>query len=863
MPTGAIEQYTYDQYHNVRTALTEEGLEALFLYDEYGNNTDTYLNGVLQDEDGYDYDATIYSYAEYTEDGNYIAYVVDPNFNESRYGYNLETGVLEWYQAPEDSAATRTEYEYDTLYRLTDTTKAVSGLTGGLTEITNSYTYNNDLLTTITHSNTEDLSTVYTFTYGIFNLLQNIKVGNRTLINYEYTSDATGYNLTKSRYGNGSVISYEYDELERIISVKYDNHTSPDIEYEYDKDGNLTAVHDHINDITTRYHYDTTGRVRISENKTEIGIDSWFKYTYDELNNISLIEGYYDGIWSDYAYTYDSDNRIVNVEYDWGDIRTDYDGLGRVSKITKNYGHPMVSEFYTYQDIDIGEASTLVSSMKSIAYLEMGSEFGFSYTYDQNGNIIEIIDDSSNVSDAIYRTTYEYDEASQLIRENNQRAGKTWVYTYDAGGNITQKKEYSYTTSTTLATVLDTITYTYGDSNWPNLLTNYNGTPSTSDLIGNLLYDGEWTYTWQQGRQLAYMNDGHTFLSFKYNADGLRCEKTVDDTTWRYVYHGSKLIYMTDGEQYLEFYYDTNRPIGFYYNEEMYYYVFNLQGDIIAIVDDYSRLQVRYYYDAWGNIVYTYGQSVDTIGEVNPFRYRGYYYDGETGLYYLQSRYYNPKTGRFINADNNLSNYNLFMYCENNPVNRYDPNGEHWYYLWLDDLKEGLEQLMASVSNIVYGKAAAERSIIDPKGAQELWKSRPFQDIKPSQEMQIFTKAMCDLDITVDVSVSVNIPWSELYAKVGVSKVISPNKNIDASYIHVGVGRSTRSKIPVSVSYSVGIVRDVYKKDDYAGPFWDMGITCGYGLDYCGYPGGASAFSGSISYSYGIYCGYDYYWCVN
>ena len=76
------------------------------------------------------------------------------------------------------------------------------------------------------------------------------------------------------------------------------------------------------------------------------------------------------------------------------------------------------------------------------------------------------------------------------------------------------------------------------------------------------------------------------------------------------------------------------------------------------------------------------------------------------------------------------------MYCGNNPVNRIDSNGEHWYYLWIDDLIEAVDELMASVSNIVYGMAAYERSYYDPKGANDLWNSRPFQDTKPSQEMQ-------------------------------------------------------------------------------------------------------------------------------
>jgi RHS repeat-associated protein len=96
---------------------------------------------------------------------------------------------------------------------------------------------------------------------------------------------------------------------------------------------------------------------------------------------------------------------------------------------------------------------------------------------------------------------------------------------------------------------------------------------------------------------------------------------------------------------------------------------------------------VQYTYDAWGRLLSTSGTAASTLGLNNPLRYRGYIYDTETGLYYLQSRYYNPTWGRFINADSQLSTgdvsgLNLFAYCGNNPVNRIDPTGEAWYH-WL------------------------------------------------------------------------------------------------------------------------------------------------------------------------------------
>ena len=127
--------------------------------------------------------------------------------------------------------------------------------------------------------------------------------------------------------------------------------------------------------------------------------------------------------------------------------------------------------------------------------------------------------------------------------------------------------------------------------------------------------------------------------------------------------------------------------IGFKYNNEIYYYEKNVQGDIIAIRDSMNQLRARYTYDTWGNILSitdSYNNSItDTehIGYINPYRYRSYYYDTETNLYYLNSRYYNPVWGRFINADGivganqDILSYNLYAYCSNNPVNCSDPKG--------------------------------------------------------------------------------------------------------------------------------------------------------------------------------------------
>ena len=116
-------------------------------------------------------------------------------------------------------------------------------------------------------------------------------------------------------------------------------------------------------------------------------------------------------------------------------------------------------------------------------------------------------------------------------------------------------------------------------------------------------------------------------------------------------------------------------------NNHFYYYIYNVQGDVIALADaSTGKLVVTYTYDAWGKLMELKDTTANSVGTLNPFRYRGYYYDTETSLYYLQTRYYDPDTGRFINADGQLNEgvlgCNMFAYCANNPVNNFDPDGE-------------------------------------------------------------------------------------------------------------------------------------------------------------------------------------------
>ena len=202
------------------------------------------------------------------------------------------------------------------------------------------------------------------------------------------------------------------------------------------------------------------------------------------------------------------------------------------------------------------------------------------------------------------------------------------MYSYDTGGNITSAKEYAYTTGT-LGSVLSTKSYSYGDSNWKDKLTSYAGSTITYDAIGNPLSYRGMTFTWEAGRQLKTATKNGTTTTYKYNSAGIRTSKTVGQTTTTYTLSGTQVAKSSDGSiWWLYFYDESGLPVAFRTNlsgtGKSYYYVKNLQGDIVAITNDAGTKVVEYTYDAWGKILTTTGSLAGTIGASNPYRYRGY-----------------------------------------------------------------------------------------------------------------------------------------------------------------------------------------------------------------------------------------------
>ena len=555
-------------------------------------------------------------------------------------------------------------------------------------------------------------STEYQFTYNNFGDATKVVAGDRTLAQYTY--DPNTHLLLVMTYGNGTRVNYNYDNLDRLTEVWYTESGSTSklaYRYTYQANGAIATYEDYINGEIHSYTYDVSGRLiaTISEKEvrdengdvTGMVATSTQSITYDIYDRITQTKTHVYHSFANNAlvrdYTYSSERGILeSVETTLGatTITEGYtvDNLGRLTNNTISLNDSLSFAYgYTYT-----ETATTTSGQISTVTVQGTDEEGnitnstYTYTYDGMGNITTIVKAVAGADDEEYR--YYYDSQGQLIRENNSVIGRTYIYAYDNAGNLLRKEEYAYSEDV-MGGLLDTVYYTYADNkHWGDLLTKYDGQTITYDTIGNPLsyYNGQrYTFTWAQGRRLATAALNGVNMSFLYDDQGLRTQKVVGDTTITYTWSGTTLLSEATDNYILIYLYDENAsPIGFQYKTatttETYLYEKNLQGDIVAVYSEAGVKLISYAYDAWGNAnISLHNSGENTNATKNPFTYRGYYYDQDLGLYYLQSRYYDAKVGRFISADalgylganGDLNSYNLYAYCSNNPVMYFDQSG--------------------------------------------------------------------------------------------------------------------------------------------------------------------------------------------
>ena len=500
--------------------------------------------------------------------------------------------------------------------------------------------------------------------------------------------------LTTTTYGNGVTKTNTYDKLNRLSSVSVGG--TERYTYEYDGKNRTSEVNDLANSRKTKYEYDILDRlVSVREIDTSSGQTvSTVKTKYDsQKNRVSGYDTSVAGITNQTDFVYGTGhgnaNLITDVKVNGGKAVTyTYDSLNRLQSRKINDNSNLVTEYTYLSGTGTNGTTTLVAS-------ETTDNVTTSYTYDSLGNITSISENG------VVKASYHYDALGQLVREDSTYESKTFLLTYDNGGNLLGKQECAYTPANEEVNPSQYgyyFEYEYGNGEWKDLLTEYDGYEITYDEIGNPLtyYDGM-SMTWQNGRELATLTIGNKTYSFKYNESGIRTQKATSSMTTDYVLNGTNIVCekRSDGKVLYYYYDESGRPIACRYhlsgtdtNGQYYYYLKNTRGDIVKIVDSTGSVVAKYNYDAWGYCFVTgpNGESLTSshIGRVNPFRYRGYYYDSETYLYYINSRYYDPYIGRFISADGfvstgqDITGYNLFAYCGNNPVNRKDPTGQFW-----------------------------------------------------------------------------------------------------------------------------------------------------------------------------------------
>lgn len=407
-------------------------------------------------------------------------------------------------------------------------------MSSGTTDII--YEYMNGALSKVKTYAENDNGTAYeeyNHTYDVFGNQLSVSVGNMALSTNTYAPN--NGKLTSSTYGNGATVNYFYDNLDRIVSLRYNNNEQTAFNYTYNRFGSVSAITDTASGIAKIYDYDTVGRL-ISA-RTENGTNDVFRthYTYDGLSRLDTLKYVYSTAAGtrythEYSATYGEDSRVNTFGLNGiFSMTPTFDGLGRQSsRVLKNgSGAQVEKEAYTFT-AGAGGANATTTLIDSVTYYGAGTTgTQYSYEYDKSGNLTKIKKGTATLH------TYTYDSLGQLTSWYNAATDKTVRYGYYKGGNL--KNIYDGE---------DTVSFVYnnGDGIADRLMV-YDGQLLSYDDIGNPLNfrDGI-SMTWKNGRQLATLTNGQTSASYDYNESGIRNKKTVNGITTTFQLDGSKIV---------------------------------------------------------------------------------------------------------------------------------------------------------------------------------------------------------------------------------------------------------------------------------------------------------------------------------
>ena len=641
---------------------TETAPEFSELFDEFGNpiTETTFTDGEF---------GTLYRSYGYSENGNDLVKETDSRGNATVHEVDSVTSRI---TETTDRLGNKTAYEYDASGK---TTKVTSKTAEGTEIASVQYIYGAlDNMTGIVRGD----GLKYLLNYNSFNNLESIGIDGMEKPLTAYTYGSGSGNVKEMTYANGDKMTANYNSAGQMIAEKW-----------YDKSENLVAYY--------KYTYDASGNIVRS---IDISAKKEYSYTYTDGNlsraieyDITLNESnivtaktpvnsvlylYSDGVLakkriidadgSERVIYFENgdDTTVIKLEIN-GKVITSHsknDSFGRKVFDELQTGSGFVSRQFDYHTGVVTDEHKNGEKLKSTPTTQLVREIIFSdgrtieYEYDAEERITKVTDSVEGI------TEYTYDALGQLLTETKNGTVVNRMV-YDGYGNIIQKNDNNY--------VYDNV--------WKDKLAFYNGNAITYDEQGNPTNYLGHTLVWEKGRQLKSFDN----ISFTYNANGIRTSKTVDGVKHTYTLDGTKILREEWENNVLETIFDNEDTVcGIIYNNVPYYFVKNLQDDIIAITNATGDVVVRYSYDAWGKCTIEQDYSLNgSVATVNPYRYRGYYYDIETELYYLQSRYYNAEVSRFVNGDdaeyieqtNILLDFNIFVYCGNNIVNYIDDSG--------------------------------------------------------------------------------------------------------------------------------------------------------------------------------------------
>ena len=510
---------------------------------------------------------------------------------------------------------------------------------------------------------------IYEYNYDIKGNLTKVYVDGVNTLTYNYDED---YKLTSEVYANGQSIHYEYDDNNNLLRQYHDNDISPYVTYSYNEDNELTQK---INtDTGLKTVYGENNSVTIYKVLDNSIVQSYVESITeaDEENNI---EAQTDVTETHFGTSFSSIVKNDSISYTTGNNEVKYTTVENDNRIisdsVKYNGSTKISSNYSYDsDNNISEKEVSLSND--------------TYPINNNYSNNKIISSGYGAANIFY----SYDSNEQIKRVDNNYKHYTNTYTYDDRGNILTKKKYSYTRNDNItSTPNETTHFAYSNDGWNDKLISVNDTSLTYDANGNVLTYGNKSFNWSSGRNLSQIIDGENTYSYTYDESGIRTSKTVNGVTTYYNTKDGVILSQTDGTNTMYFQYDTSGvPIGFILNGTQYFYITNQMGDVLGITDSNSNAIAEYEYDEWGNVIDLQGMnnSAKKIANINPLRYRGYYYDDETDYYYLQSRYYDANICRFINSDlaeiaiitsERNNGINIFAYCNNDSINNVDSFG--------------------------------------------------------------------------------------------------------------------------------------------------------------------------------------------